>query len=109
MVATWEWESETLVSVFKDGRPTKTESKTVVPKSVYITYGTNGYATATINGVVQPAVAYTPMQVGVPVASTQKGFAVTNTLTELTPTHMTLVEVNEDASVKYTTTDTYKR
>jgi hypothetical protein len=109
MIATWEWESESLVTVYKDGRPTTTQNKTVVPKSVYVTFGSNGYATTTTNGVAAAPVPYTLKQVGVPATSTDRGYAVTETLTELTTTHMTYVIVNENSSVKYTTTDTYKR
>jgi hypothetical protein len=109
IVGTWEWESESLVAVYKDGRAGYTQNKVVTPKSVFVTYGTDGYITGLINGVAQPRVAYAPIQVGVPVASTNKGFAVTKTVTELTSTHMTQVEVDQDNTVTYTTTDTYKR
>lgn len=109
MFTTWQWESQTLVVDFKDGQPTKTVSVNVMSKSIYATYSINGSIFATINGVAQMPVAYTPMVIGVPLTSTNKGRTVTKTLTELTATHMTLVEVGEDASAKYTQTDTYKR
>lgn len=105
----WEWESEIQVTDLKNGQPTTTLNMPVLPGSVYYTYGTNGYLTVTLNGVAQTPVAYTSYQVGVPVVTTDKGFPVTTTLTELTATHMTQVTVYDQTMMTYTVTDTWKR
>lgn len=111
---TWVWTSGTLVSTNKNTGVSTTQSKTVIPNTVKLTYTTSGTYTSLADKSVSSTGADivttgTYSYSAGTISHTTGGKTTTARVDVLTNSNLTLVRTDDSGSMHYVTTDTYAR